>query len=369
MASRHLRRQGSVDHDDSSPCSRSSTSSLTQTMTSSSGCDVVKKGSLYVKKFPNRKAVSISIKTWNKRFLVLRDDWTHSGKTTLDIYERESDSSDVVPSLLSPPSPSLFFSSSCPSPPLVIDLRSVVSVDLYLESRSFVHALVVDRTDGHPVILGAESDHEMRCWLAAIKLLADKANRLVPSPGGGLLGDGRPATPNGPSLSSSEDGVVMPRKGSQSLKAKINRKTPQLFKFARGPTTTTTTTRHLSIDRELSPSKSFGSKWFSSSLSIRKDSGFSESFDESLEQFQSTYCPPQDTVQEDDDDDDDYVNNGPSTPPPPPIPPRQACGGGGGGSPFAASSPRTPLLHEPWFASDAPLPPPRPRHTLSVTSW
>lgn len=357
MASRHLRRQGSVDNDDSSPCSRSSTSSLMQTMTSSSGCDVVKKGSLYVKKFPHRKAVSISIKTWHKRFLVLRDDWTHSGKTTLDIYERESDSSDVGSSL-SPASPSLFF--SCPSPPLTIDLRSVVSVDLYLESRSFVHALVVDRTDGYPVILGAESDHEMRCWLAAIKLLADKANRLVPSPGG-LLGDGRPAPPNAPS---SEDGVVMPRKGSQSLKAKINRKTPQLFKFARGPTTT----RHLSIDRELSPSsnlsKSFGSKWFSSSLSNRKDSGFSESFDESLEQFQSTYCPPQDTVQEDDDD-DDYVNNGPSTPPPPPIPPRQA---GGGGSPFA-TSPRTPLLHEPWFASEAPLPPPRPRHTLSVTSW
>lgn len=382
--------------------------------TTSYDCDVVKRGPLYVKRFPAKRTIRIGIKTWQKKHLVLRDDWKESGKTTLDIYDRESDAAAPPVDNNTRPSSafsssSLFFSSSSSSrPSFTVDLRSVVNVDVYLESRSFAHALLVDRSDGPSVVLGAQSDLEMRGWLAAIKLLADKAYRL--------RGPRIHRPPSCPAHLAND--VTKPARAlSLSLMSKLNLSTPQLFKFARGRAASSST-RHLSIDRELSLSsnlskpsssgsfvdavggdstpssaprtpvlsdchppvrrisktpvtnyanhKESGSKWLSFSKTIRKDSGFSESFDDSVDQFQSTYSPPQDTVEEEDDCccvvRHPLPSSSSSTPPPPPLPPRQLS------SPFSPSPRSTAFCQEPWFAVGftvgPPRPPPRPLHTL-----
>jgi hypothetical protein len=101
--------------------------------------------------------------------------------------------------------------------------------------------------------------------------------------------------------------------------------------------------------------KEAGSKWRPFSKMSRKDSGFSESFDESAsssagDQTPMNYCPPQDTVHEED-------HQTPSSSPPP-VPPRRPS------SPFSPA-PQTPCgHHEPWIVNAPPKPPPRPAHTL-----
>lgn len=169
--------------------------------------------------------------TWQKKYLVLRDDWKESGTTTLDIYDRECD----APGASEKTQGSIFFASD----PYRVDLRFVTDVDRYLESRSFLHALIVNRSNGFPVILGAQSELEMMGWMAAIKVLADKANKLVSRMH-------RP--PSCPSNLTHE--VKKPVKGTLSLANRLNRSTPQLFKLVSGGGGSL----HHSIDRQMSSS-------------------------------------------------------------------------------------------------------------------
>lgn len=165
--------------------------------------------------------------TWQKKYLVLRDDWKESGTTTLDIYDRECD----APGTNGKTQGSIFFASH----PYRVDLRYVTDVERYLESRSFLHAFIVSRSNGFPVILGAQSELEMMGWMAAIKVLADKANQLV----------SRIQRPPSCPMNLTHE-VKKPVRGTLSLANRLNRSTPQLFKLVSGGSL------HHSMDRQLS---------------------------------------------------------------------------------------------------------------------
>lgn len=151
-----------------STCSSSGSLLLLQTKSS----DVVKRGCLYVKRPPSNNPVKLRLKTWQKRYLVLRDMWTQDGDTVLELYNNEvAASNSVDDDLLRQPN------KNNNSEHCSVSLRNVIHVDIYTDSRSFPFAFIVLRSAKSPLIFGAKTDFEMREWMMAIKHLADKVAR------------------------------------------------------------------------------------------------------------------------------------------------------------------------------------------------
>jgi hypothetical protein len=55
-----------------------------------------------------------------------------------------------------------------------IDLRHVKGVGLHLGSRRFEYSFYVECDSGNTLVFGAESDIDVKGWMAAIRTLADK---------------------------------------------------------------------------------------------------------------------------------------------------------------------------------------------------
>lgn len=146
--------------------------------------DVIKRGSLYVKRPPCNNPVKFRLKTWQKRYLVLRDNWSENGDTVLELYSDEnnantsSSSSSVVDNHNTTTTTTTTKTTSMFKHCSSINLRSVIYVDVYTDSRTFQHAFIVLRAAKSPLIFGAKTDLEMREWMMAIKLLSDKVSRL-----------------------------------------------------------------------------------------------------------------------------------------------------------------------------------------------
>ena len=56
----------------------------------------------------------------------------------------------------------------------LLDLRSLCSVTDYKKSKSFPYAFSVTRKGHASLIIGAETEHELKQWMCAIKLLTSK---------------------------------------------------------------------------------------------------------------------------------------------------------------------------------------------------
>ena len=107
------------------------------------------------------------MQAWKKRYVVLRDTWYRSPcvVTSLDIYDSDTEPSS---SLLVDPS-------GTAHKPYSLDLRELIDVGFHLESRRFQFAFYVERQHAaRPLLFAADSDLEMRCWVAALRMLADK---------------------------------------------------------------------------------------------------------------------------------------------------------------------------------------------------
>lgn len=154
-----------------------STSSSSGSLLQVKSSDVVKRGCLYVKRPPSNNPVKLRLKTWQKRYLVLRDMWTQDGDTVLELYNNEiAANNSVDDDLLRKPN-----NNNNHSEHFSVSLRNVIYVDTYTESRSFPFAFLVLRSAKSPLIFGAKTDFEMREWMMAIKLLADKVVRSRPT--------------------------------------------------------------------------------------------------------------------------------------------------------------------------------------------
>jgi len=130
------------------------------------------------------------VQAWKRRYVVLRDTWYCCSAcvvTSLDIYDTEP-----------PPAALLHHSgrhgdhdASSSSSTWSLDLRRLTGVGFHLDSRRFQYAFYVEHhggggdgggTDGDDastrrrLLFAAESDLEMRCWVAALRMLADKVN-------------------------------------------------------------------------------------------------------------------------------------------------------------------------------------------------
>jgi len=116
--------------------------------------------------------------------VVLRDTWYCSPcvLTSLDIYDGE-------PASLTPDlgcrgdgegsgSRSSVHGGGRRREPYSVDLRHLTAVGFHLESRRFQFAFYVERCSGRPLLFAARSDLEMRCWVAALSMLADKVHAL-----------------------------------------------------------------------------------------------------------------------------------------------------------------------------------------------
>ena len=128
-----------------------------------------------------KTAVCYIAQPWKKRYVVLRDTWYCSPcvVTSLDIYDSEpaslvtghvtchgvSSSSSKARSLI-----------GGRHEPYSVDLRQLTAVGFHLESRRFQFAFYVERCDDRPLLFAAESDLEMRCWVAALRMLSDKVS-------------------------------------------------------------------------------------------------------------------------------------------------------------------------------------------------
>jgi len=101
--------------------------------------------------------------------VVLRDTWYCSPRvvTSLDIYDSE-------PVQLATGNVDCQSGSARRTDPYSIDLRQLTAVGFHLESRRFQFAFYVERCDARPLLFAADSDLEMRCWVAALRMLADK---------------------------------------------------------------------------------------------------------------------------------------------------------------------------------------------------
>ena len=111
--------------------------------------------------------------------MVLRDTWYCSPcvVTSLDIYDSEPASLAAGLDCHADSSGSgsrSFIPSVGRHEPYSVDLREVTAVGFHLESRRFQFAFYVERSDDRPLLFAAESDLEMRCWVAALRMLADK---------------------------------------------------------------------------------------------------------------------------------------------------------------------------------------------------
>jgi hypothetical protein len=80
------------------------------------------------------------MQTWQKRYLILRDAWTVDGDTTLELYLNEP--AATVDSLddASPPG-----SDGGVGRRYVVNLRTVMYVDIYKDSKSYPNAFIVFR--------------------------------------------------------------------------------------------------------------------------------------------------------------------------------------------------------------------------------
>ena len=118
---------------------------------------------------------AVNMQAWKKRYVMLRDTWYCSPcvVTSLDIYDSDTeppsladchgDGSGTARSLM-----------AGRREPYSLDLRQLTAVGFHLESRRFQFAFYVERCDARPLLFAAESDLEMRCWVAALRMLADK---------------------------------------------------------------------------------------------------------------------------------------------------------------------------------------------------
>jgi len=111
--------------------------------------------------------------------VVLRDTWYCNPcvVTSLDIYDSEppSLSTGLQDCRGDSSSGSRWFTSSVGRhEPYTVDLRQLTDVGFHLESRRFQFAFYVERCHDRPLLFAAESDLEMRCWVAALRMLADK---------------------------------------------------------------------------------------------------------------------------------------------------------------------------------------------------
>ncbi|ELU08368.1 hypothetical protein CAPTEDRAFT_213274 [Capitella teleta] len=176
------------------------------------GSDIVKTGYLHIKRPPSKQPVKLRIKTWQKRFLVLRDESFQDGTTMLEIFNSQQD-------WLHDPFNAKVYT---------VDLQNVSHVEEYRDSKSHPCAFVVTRRGRSPLVIGAENELEMNQWLVAIKFLADKLKSIESK-------DRRPScpsflrlttrTPQGPRKGntyspppSTEPFNLTPRKGSDSSK-------------------------------------------------------------------------------------------------------------------------------------------------------
>jgi len=135
------------------------------------------------------------VQAWKKRQVVLRDTWYCSPcvvTSRLDIYDSDAaEPSSLVDtcsgSVSGTPPRSLLASGR--HEPYSLDLRQLVDVGFYLDSRRFQFAFYVERQDAaRPLLFAADSDLEMRCWVAALRMLADKVTDAYHGPRTGQPG-------------------------------------------------------------------------------------------------------------------------------------------------------------------------------------
>ena len=113
--------------------------------------------------------------------MVLRDTWYCSPcvVTSLDIYNSEPASLETGLDCRADRDTSgarSFLATVGRHQPYSVDLRQVSAVGFHLDSRRFQFAFYVERCDDRPLLFAAESDLEMRCWVAALRMLAEKVN-------------------------------------------------------------------------------------------------------------------------------------------------------------------------------------------------
>jgi len=118
---------------------------------------------------------------WKRRYVVLKDTWYCIPRvvtSSLDIYDSEPPSLQTQPDHLdcrARDGASRSFSAvSGRHEPYSLNLRHVTAVGFHLDSRRFQCAFYVERSDARPLLFAAHSDFEMRCWVAALRMLADK---------------------------------------------------------------------------------------------------------------------------------------------------------------------------------------------------
>ncbi|KAI0214047.1 hypothetical protein LSAT2_000866 [Lamellibrachia satsuma] len=130
-------------------------------------CDIVKRGYVHIKRPPS--SVKLRLKAWQKRYFVLVDATVENGgRAQLEIHDCEGDWRE---------------SRRRQSGTYVVDLRSVTSVEEYRESRRFSNAFIVARSGQCPFVLGANTDLEMKEWVAAIKMLSEKTRPALATRG------------------------------------------------------------------------------------------------------------------------------------------------------------------------------------------
>lgn len=100
-----------------------------------------------------------TLQAWQKRFFVLRDESFRDGTTMLEIFDSHSD----------------WIQDPLNAEQYAVDLRTVSHVEEYRDSKRYPYAFVVTRGGRSPLVLGTDSELEMKEWLMAIKVLADKA--------------------------------------------------------------------------------------------------------------------------------------------------------------------------------------------------
>jgi len=124
------------------------------------------------------KMVLYNLQPWKKRYVVLRDTWYCSPcvVTSLDIYASEPPSLAAGVDCRGDSGVRSFIPTVGRQEPYSIDLRQLTAVGFHLESRRFQFAFYIERYDDRPLLFAAESDLEMRCWVAALRMLADKVN-------------------------------------------------------------------------------------------------------------------------------------------------------------------------------------------------
>lgn len=129
--------------------------------------DIVKRGYVHIKRPPSN--VKLRLKAWQKRYFVLVDATVENGgRTQLEIHDSEGDWRE---------------SRRRQSLTYAVDLRSVTTVEEYRESRRFANAFIVARSGQCPLVLGANTDLEMKEWVAAIKMLAEKTRPALATRG------------------------------------------------------------------------------------------------------------------------------------------------------------------------------------------